>query len=135
MAPRGRAKSQSISSDIPNAKVVKTPPPKYPTPVRAAARRAAASPSASPVGAFTPVRTKPARKSQIPKSLQFPLVVVLSFSLSSLLYSLVAEVGAGDLAAISIHTESWLDVAGLLAWKTVLLAVCWFGGFDGMRLS
>jgi hypothetical protein len=77
----------------------------------------------------------PPRKSQIPVTLQFPLVVVLSFSLSTLLYSLIAEIGTGELASISKHSESWLDAAGLLAWKAVLLAVCWFGGFDGTTLS
>jgi hypothetical protein len=71
------------------------------------------------------------RKSQIPSALRFPLVVILSFSLSSLLFSLVAEMTAGDLAAISKHTESWVEIAGLLSWKVVQLAVCWYGGFDG----
>ena len=128
------AKSQSISSDTPNAKVVKTPAPKFPTPVKAAARRSAASPPASPSSAFTPVRSTPPRKSQIPFPLQFPLVVILSFSLSTLLYSFIAEIGTGELASISKHSESWLDAAGLLAWKAVLLAVSWFGGFDGTTL-
>jgi hypothetical protein len=77
----------------------------------------------------------PPRTSQIPAKLQFPLVVILSFGISTLLYSLIAEIGTGELASISIHSESWLDVAGLLAWKAVLLGVCWFGGFDGMTLS
>jgi hypothetical protein len=77
----------------------------------------------------------PPRKSQIPAELQFPLVVILSFSISTLLYSLIAAIGTGELASISIHSESWLDAAGLLAWKAVLLGVSWFGGFDGMTLS
>ena len=52
--------------------------------------------------------------------------------LSSILFSLVSVGTAGDLAAISKHTESWLEVVGLLAWKTVQLAVCWYGDLDGM---
>jgi hypothetical protein len=74
----------------------------------------------------------PERESQIPSALRFPLVVILSFTLSSLLFSIVAEVTAGDLAAISKHTESWVEITGLLAWKVVQLAVCWFQGFDGV---
>ncbi len=74
----------------------------------------------------------PVRKSQLPAALRFPLVVILSFTLSSVLFSIVAEITAGDLAAISKHTESWAEITGLLGWKVVLLAVCWFGGFDGV---
>ncbi len=73
----------------------------------------------------------PVRKSQFSAALRFPLVVILSFTLSSVLFSLVAEVSAGDLAAISKHTESWVEIIGLLGWKVVQLAVCWFEGFDG----
>jgi hypothetical protein len=58
-------------------------------------------------------------------------VVILSFTLSSVLFSIVAEVTAGDLASISKHTESWAEIMGLLGWKVVQLAVCWFRGFDG----
>ena len=129
------AKSQSTSIDTPNAKSVKTPQPKFPTASRATARRSAASPPASPALSFAPVRSMPLPRSQIPVSLQFPLVVVLSFSLSTLLYSLIAEIGTGELASISKHLESWLDAAGLLGWKAVLLAVCWFGGFDGTKFN
>jgi len=71
-------------------------------------------------------------KSRIPSALRFPLVVISSFTLSSLLFSIVAEVTAGDLAAISKHTESWVEITGLLGWKVVQLAVCWFQGYDGM---
>ena len=127
------AKSQSVSSDTPNTKTGKTAQPKLSTPARATARRSAASPPASPSSSFAPVRSNPARKSLVPHVLQYPLVVVLSFSLSTLVYSLIAEIGTGELASISKRLESWLDAAGLLAWRAVLLAVCWFGGFDGTR--
>jgi hypothetical protein len=55
--------------------------------------------------------------------------------LSTLLYSLLAEIGTGELASISKRLESWLDAAGLLVWRAVLLAVCWFGGFDGTSMA
>lgn len=125
MPPR-RAKSQSISSDTPTPK--SSPLSKPATPVKAPSRR---SPPSSPITAAYQAIADPVRRSQIPSALQFPLIVVLSFSFSSLLFSIVAETTAGDLAAISKHTESWLEITGLLAWKALQLAVCWFGGFDG----
>jgi hypothetical protein len=125
MPPR-RAKSQSISSDTPPTP--RSTPSKLVTPIKALSRR---SPPSSPVSATYNAIADPVRKSQIPASLRFPLVVILSFTLSSVLFSIVAEVTAGDLAAISKHTESWAEISGLLGWKVVQLAVCWFGGFDG----
>lgn len=85
----------------------------------------------SPASAAYHAVADPVRRSQIPPGLRLPLVVILSFSLSSLLFSIVAQITAGDLAAISKHTESWVEITGLLGWKVVQLAVCWFGGFDG----
>ena len=126
MPPR-RAKSQSISIDSPSTS--RSPPSKLATPVKALSRR---SPPSSPVSATYNAIADPVRKSQIPAALRFPLVVVSSFTLSSVLFSIVAEVTAGDLAAISKHTESWVEISGLLGWKVVQLAVCWFGGFDGV---
>ncbi len=72
------------------------------------------------------------RKSQLFSGLRFPLVIILSFVLSSVLFSIIAEVTAGDLAGISKHTESWVEITGLLGWKVVQLAISWFGGFDGV---
>lgn len=126
MPPR-RAKSHSVSSDTPPTP--RSPPPKFPTPVKTPSRR---SPPSSPVAATSNAIAEPVRKSQISSALRFPLVVILSFTLSSLLFSIVAEVTAGDLAAISKHTESWVEITGLLGWKVVQLAVCWFEGFDGV---
>jgi hypothetical protein len=126
MPPR-RAKSQSISSDT--SPTLRSPLTKSPTPAKPGPRR---SLPASPVRAAYNAIADPVPKSQIAAALRFPLVVILSFSLSSLLFSIVAEITAGDLAAISKHTESWVEITGLLGWKVVQLAVCWFGGFDGM---
>lgn len=127
MPPR-RAKSQSVSSDTPATP--RSPVPKFPLPVKTPSRR---SPPSSPVAATHDAVGVPVRQSQLLPGLRFPLVVILSFTLSSVLFSIVAEVTAGDLAAISKHTESWVEISGLLGWKVVQLAVCWFGGFDGMR--
>jgi hypothetical protein len=140
MPPRRRAhsKSQSISSDVNSNKLPSSPLSKFQTPSRRTPRQSTTSPPASPTFSFAPEpKSVPApvsqRKSQIPKPLQFPLVVVLSLALSSLLFSLIAEFTTGDLASISKHSESWAEIAGLLGWKVIELGVYWFGGYDGIN--
>ena len=122
-----RAKSHSVSSDTPPTS--RSPPPKLSAPVTTEYRR---SPPSPPINSTYDAVADPVRKSKIASGLRFPLVVILSFTFSSLLFSIVAEVSAGDLAAISKHTESWVEITGLLGWKVVQLAVCWFGGLDGV---
>lgn len=123
MPPR-RTKSQSISSDTPSTP--RSPPPPSLT------SSTSAQPPSSPAAATYRAITASVRGSsfQIPDGLRFPVVVLSSFVLSSLIFSVVAEVTAGDLAAISKHTESWGEIVGLLGWKAGQIAVCWFGGLD-----
>jgi hypothetical protein len=71
----------------------------------------------------------PLRASKLPAPIRFPLVVILSLSLSSLLHSFAAEYTAGDLASISRSLNEWWEVGGLVAWKTcvileVLMSYC-----------
>lgn len=56
--------------------------------------------------------------SSLPPALRFPLLVLTSLALSSLLYSLVAEYTAGDLARVSRSLERWWEVGALVAWRT-----------------
>jgi hypothetical protein len=58
------------------------------------------------------------RSSKIPRLLRFPLVALLSLTLSSLLYSVSADYTAGDLASVSRRLDQWWEVAGLVVWKT-----------------
>lgn len=144
MPPR-RAKSQSISSDTqsPTPRSSKVPmsaaKTKIPSqnkrpssPVAATANAISASAGAAAAAAKT---AAPSPSAPVLAQGSFPLVVLLSFSLSSLLFTIVAQVTAGDLAAISQHAESWVEISGLLGWKVVQLGVCWFGGFGGVYAS
>jgi hypothetical protein len=60
----------------------------------------------------------PLRASKLPRPLQFPLVVILSLSLSALLYSFAAEYTASELSAVSRSLNKWWEVGVLVAWRT-----------------
>lgn len=60
----------------------------------------------------------PLRASKLPTPLRFPLLVVLSLSLSSLLYSFSAEFTMGELASVSRSLNEWWEVGLLVGWKT-----------------
>ena len=83
------------------------------------------SPPATPVLVKEPESTFPA-------TLQFPVIVVLSLTLSATLYTVASSFTAGDLSSVSRRLDDWWEVAGLVGWKTAELAVGWWGGYDGM---
>ncbi len=58
------------------------------------------------------------RPSKIPPPLRFPLVAVLSMTLSGLLYSLLADLTTAQLVNVIRRNESWLEVGALLGWRT-----------------
>lgn len=58
------------------------------------------------------------RPSKIPRLLQFPLVALLSLTLSSLLYSITSEYTAADIASVSRSLDQWWEVVALLLWRT-----------------
>jgi len=62
------------------------------------------------------------RASKIPASVQFPLVVLLSFSLSSVGYSFLNESTRGELATITRAPESSFEVAILALWRMYVSA-------------
>lgn len=57
------------------------------------------------------------QRSHLPTVLQFPLVTVLSFSISSLCYSFLSEWSRGELAGISKSLDTWGEVAILAGWR------------------
>lgn len=57
------------------------------------------------------------RASRLPASLQFPLIVLLSFSISSVGYSFLNESTLGELATITKAPESSFDVTILALWR------------------
>ena len=75
----------------------------------------------------------PASNSEFSAQVRFPLLVVLSLTISSLLYSLISPFTSGDLATVSRSRDNWWEIAGLLGWKATQLAVGWYGGFDSMH--
>ncbi|TAQ84231.1 hypothetical protein B7494_g7448 [Chlorociboria aeruginascens] len=77
----------------------------------------------------------PLRASKLPPFLRFPLLVLLSLTISSLLYSLTAELTAGDLARVSRTLDGWWEVGALVGWRTFELGLGWFGGYDSYDLA
>ena len=77
----------------------------------------------------------PASNSKLPPQVRFPLLVVLSLTISSLLYSLVSPFTSGDLATVSRSRDNWWEIAALLGWKGTQLAIGWYGGFDSTNLA
>jgi len=61
--------------------------------------------------------------------------VILSLTLSSLLYSFVAEYTEGDLASVSRSLGAWWEVGALVGWRTFELGLGWFGDYDGYDLA
>jgi hypothetical protein len=55
--------------------------------------------------------------SKLPAPLRFPLLVVLSLSLSSLLYSFSATYTIGELASVSRSLNEWWEIGLLVGWK------------------
>ncbi|KAL0931866.1 uncharacterized protein CTRU02_212819 [Colletotrichum truncatum] len=75
------------------------------------------------------------QRSHLPTALQFPLVTVLSFSISSLCYSFLSEWSRGELAGISKSLDTWGEVTALAGWRIFELALGWFGNFDSYDLA
>lgn len=73
--------------------------------------------------------------STLPEILHFPLLVVLSLTLSATLYTFASAFTAGDLSSVSRRLDDWWEVAGLIGWKTAELAAGWWGGYDRMLLG
>ncbi|KAL2014298.1 hypothetical protein VTN00DRAFT_1823 [Thermoascus crustaceus] len=75
------------------------------------------------------------RVSKIPSPVRFVLVVLSSLVLSSLLFTFASEITEGDLAPVSKHLETWWEVGGLIAWRSVELGLAWILGFDGRDVA
>ncbi|KAL6713399.1 hypothetical protein ACLMJK_008864 [Lecanora helva] len=91
-----------------------------------------AEPSQPP--ATLPVAS-PAPTSDVPPHIRFPLLVLFSMGLSSLLYNFVSPFTAGDLAIVSNTLDNWTGIYALLAWKAAKLGVGWYGGYDSSDIT
>lgn len=137
MARSKREKSASVSSataPIVNGSML--PPSSSPVPVSArtsptATRRKA--PSVSRVaGSSTTPSAKSAHAPVRPSNSKFVLAVIISLVAEAAGQTGASVIGAGELASISKLDASPYETGGLLAWKILLLGICWYGGLDGM---
>jgi len=76
---------------------------------------------------------EPSLKSSLPEVLKFPLVLILSISISELLYPLDAEFNRNALLDFSRPTfeNEITPVVAVGLWKVLELTLAWFAGFDG----
>lgn len=75
------------------------------------------------------------RKSSLPTLLRFPLVAILSFSISSLGYSFINEFTRGELATVMRTLDTSREVYIMTAWRLTELALGWFANFDSVDLA
>lgn len=75
------------------------------------------------------------RKSSLPSLLRFPLVAILSFSISSLGYSFINEFTRGELATVMRTLDTTREVNIMTAWRLAELALGWFANFDSVDLA
>lgn len=73
--------------------------------------------------------------STLPSVLKFPLIAVLSFSISSLGYSFINEFTRGELGTILRTLDTSRDVYVMTGWRLTELAIGWFGNFDWLDLA
>lgn len=91
-------------------------------------------------GAFVAVTkredTAPAsRGSGLPSVLRFPIVAILSFSISSMGYSFINEFTKGELATIVRTLETPRELAIMTVWRLTELALGWIANFDSVDLA
>lgn len=79
--------------------------------------------------------SKPLHTSTSQTWFHFPLLVVISLTLSSTFYSLASNFTAGDLSSVSRSLDEWWKVLGLLGWKSAELAVGWWCEYDSMSFK
>ncbi|KAK3713072.1 hypothetical protein LTR37_008757 [Vermiconidia calcicola] len=92
--------------------------------------RANASPSSKRMDSPPPLTPRTYAASRIPAAIRFPLVLILSFSLSTLLHSLAAEYTGLQLASASRALDQDWQIATLVGWKVTELTTAWIAGYD-----
>lgn len=137
MARSRREKSSSVSSAAAPVVNGSMPPPSPPSssmrssPV--ATRRKAPSVSKAAVpGQISP--PKSAHAPEKPFVSRFVLAAVVSLVAEGIGQEAASIYNTGELARISKRDVNWFEIGGLVTWKLTLLAICWFGGFDGKNL-
>ena len=67
---------------------------------------------------------------RIPASLRFPILCLLSFSLSTLFHTLTADITGIQLATASRAAHSPWEISVLLGWRLFGLLTAWVAGYD-----
>jgi hypothetical protein len=100
----------------------------------AVANAVAASPVSQTMESPPPLTPAPKVKevSRIPRHLRFPLLCVVSFSLSTLVHTLLADVTGVQIAAASRAAHSSYEISALLGWRVLGLFLAWSVGYDCM---
>lgn len=73
--------------------------------------------------------------SKLPLLIQFPLVAVLSLSLSALGFALSWSYTKGPLVLYTRVLNTWSDFGIVTGWKIFELALGWFGNYDGYDIT
>jgi len=58
-----------------------------------------------------------ANRSKLPAAIQFPLLTLISFSISSLLFSFLNEWTGSELANVAKSLDTWTEVGILASWR------------------
>ncbi|KAJ5988896.1 hypothetical protein N7481_004106 [Penicillium waksmanii] len=87
-----------------------------------------------PKDALTAMAPSPSL-ARIPSPARFALVVFSSLVMSSVLFTLTADVTQGELGLVSKHLEEWWEVGGLVAWKAAEVGLAWVLGFDSWDVA
>lgn len=75
------------------------------------------------------------RRSTLHWLLKFPLVAILSFSISSLGYSFINEFTRGELATVMSTVDTSRDMWIMVGWRITELGIGWIANFDSMDLA
>ncbi|KAI9929091.1 hypothetical protein MW887_001495 [Aspergillus wentii] len=78
----------------------------------------------------TPPQVRASRLARIPSFVRYLLVVFISLTLSSTLFSLTSGITLGELGGVSKHLDAWWEVGGLIGWKAIEIGLAWTLGFD-----
>lgn len=136
MPPRSRRdKSASISSIAEAAGAVNgsMPPPSPPSRSSPATRRKTSLGKAGPSAPSIPA-PQSAHTPKKPSVAKYLLAVIISLLAEAAAHTVASTFHTGELAIISKRNPSPYTTAGLITWKSTLLALYWFGGFDGTSL-
>ncbi len=68
--------------------------------------------------------------SRLPSSVRFVLLVLLSFSLSTVLKTLAANYAGAQLALASRKVDEPWQISLFIGWKVVQLTIGWVAGYD-----